>query len=93
LQAIERSNVAEFTKRHELKSAQVRFHEVLTHSGGIGAFMRSNQREIERSDLAPYHFVTTLRFKRMVKLTERDQIARRMRTAIRNRLHVMCVQF
>jgi len=70
LQAIERRNVTEFTKRHELKPAQVRFHDVLACSGRIGALVRSNQREIERSDLAPYHFVTTLGLKRVVELTE-----------------------
>ena len=42
LQAIERRNVTEFTERHELEPAQVRFNDVLACSGRIGAFVRSN---------------------------------------------------
>ena len=64
-----------------------------TKRGAVVPLMPANEREVAGLYIAPDPLVTLLRFKRMVKVAERDQVAWSVRAAICDRLHMVYMQF
>ena len=59
----------------------------------VVSLMPANEREVARLYVSPDPFVALLRFKRMVKIAERNQIAWSVCAAVCDWMHVVNVEF
>ena len=84
---------AQFVQRNELQPTEMCADPMTPIVGPITSFVSANESEVSRLDVTPNSFVALLRFKRMVKIAERNEVVWGMGSTFCNGAHMVNMQF